>query len=64
MSVTCQLRYIYSEAGNGSNQSTVSGWVRNNCQAVEGFNTNTQNAGAPDGTLNHGNMAVSLYACG
>lgn len=59
-----ELRYIYSDAGNGGNQSNVSSWVRNSCTLVKGFNTNTQNAGAPDGTLNRGNMAVSLYDCG
>ncbi len=59
-----ELRYIYSDAGNGGNQSNVSSWVRNSCTLVEGFNTNTQNAGAPDGTQNRGNMAVSLYDCG
>jgi hypothetical protein len=57
------LRYIYSEAGNGGNQSDVSVWVRNTCQAVDGFSTNTQNTGAPDGTAQRGNLAVSLYDC-
>jgi 4-amino-4-deoxy-L-arabinose transferase-like glycosyltransferase len=60
-----ELRYIYSESGGGGgNQSGISSWIRNTCTPVEGFNTNTQNAGAPDGTLNRGNMAVSLYDCG
>ncbi len=59
-----QLRYIYSESGGGGNPATVSSWIRTNCQAVEGFNTNTQNAGAPDGMQSRGNMAVSLYDCG
>jgi 4-amino-4-deoxy-L-arabinose transferase-like glycosyltransferase len=59
-----ELRYIYSEAGGGGNRANVSTWVRNSCTIVAGFNTNTQNAGAPDGTLNRGNMAVSLYDCG
>jgi 4-amino-4-deoxy-L-arabinose transferase-like glycosyltransferase len=60
---TGQLRYIYSDAGNGGGQSNVSSWVRDNCTNVEGFSASTQNAGAPDGTLNRGNMAVSLYDC-
>ncbi|HSD83208.1 MAG TPA: glycosyltransferase family 39 protein, partial [Anaerolineae bacterium] len=59
-----ELRYIYSEAGGDGNRSSVSTWVRNACTIVEGFNTNTENVGAPDGTLNRGNMSVSLYDCG
>lgn len=60
-----ELRYLYSESGGGrGSQAEISNWVRNACTPVEGFNTNTQNAGAPDGTLNRGNMAVSLYDCG
>ena len=64
-----ELRYIYwnGQGGGpagGGDQSRLSTWVRSTCTAVPGFNTNTQNAGAPDGTLNRGNMEVSLYDCG
>ena len=59
-----ELRYIYSEGGGTGDQASVSTWVRNTCIVVQGYDTSTQNAGAPDGTLNRGNMAVSLYDCG
>ncbi len=50
-----KLRYIYNEAQggpgrNGGAQAELSAWVAANCQAVQGFETTTRNAGAPDGT--------------
>lgn len=79
------LRFIYLDAqggfrgglGNGfggsNGQSDISTWVQNNCKAVQGFETATQNFGAPDGTASgsnvttfpgRGGMQVSLYDCG
>jgi len=69
-----QLRYIYWDArqGNFNNQSNITPWVTANCVAVTGFDVQTQNAGAPDGTgagsglgrsFGGGNMQVSLYDC-
>ena len=48
------LRYIYWDAngrgmGAGSN-SEISAWVESSCTPVQGFDTSTQNSGAPDGT--------------
>jgi 4-amino-4-deoxy-L-arabinose transferase-like glycosyltransferase len=73
-----ELRYIYYDArgggmgGPGATQSDVSSWVTNACTLV-GFNTTTQNFGAPDGTAGMANagvpssgpggMQVSLYDC-
>ncbi len=77
-----ELRFIYWGGGSGGSaggQSIISSWVTSSCKAVQGFNTTTQNAGAPDGTrpgLNkpanpqnfapgpNGNMQVTLYDCG
>jgi 4-amino-4-deoxy-L-arabinose transferase-like glycosyltransferase len=72
-----QLRYIYWDARGGGfggfgGQSSVSSWVTQHCTAVTGFDTATQNAGAPDGT-NRGSsgfggfgrgMQITLYDCG
>jgi hypothetical protein len=77
-----KLRYIYWDAetgngfgGRGGNESDVSGWVTTTCKPVSGFDTETQNAGAPDGTNaadgtnNFGgsfggrSMRVVLYDC-
>jgi 4-amino-4-deoxy-L-arabinose transferase-like glycosyltransferase len=72
-----QLRYIYWDAsgpGGGGNQADISSWVRTQCTAVTGYNTNTQNQGAPDGTGNTtnnsptgggfgGQLQVTLYDC-
>jgi hypothetical protein len=56
-----ELRYVYWTAdgrGAGGN-SDISAWVTSTCTPVEGFNTSTQNAGAPDGTLtNPGATAI------
>ena len=75
------LRYIYW-TGNGrggtnmGGQTDVSSWVTANCTPVQGFDTQTQNFGAPDGTApgaaggfgngvsGPGGMQVSLYQCG
>lgn len=67
------LRFIYLDArgggGPGGNQSDISSWVTSNCTAV-GYDTATQNFGAPDGTTNSSStpssgsgMQVSLYDC-
>ncbi len=79
-----ELRYIYWNSsrggfrgfgGNSANQSEISSWVASNCTPVQGFNTQTQNSGAPDGTSSRtgrsgggffggpGGMQVSLYQC-
>ena len=74
-----ELRFIYWDTrgggGPGGNQSEISTWVASACTLV-GFNTATQNVGAPDGTLGTtnsnapsfgsggpGGMQVSLYDC-
>ncbi len=68
-----ELRFIYYDARGGgmggpnAMQSDVSSWITNACTLV-GFNTTTQNFGAPDGTANtnapgFGGMQVSLYNC-
>ena len=77
-----ELRYIYwggRGGGPAGGQSNISSWVTSSCKAVQGFDTTTQNAGAPDGTragldnpINpqnfapgpNGNMQVTLYDCG
>jgi 4-amino-4-deoxy-L-arabinose transferase-like glycosyltransferase len=77
-----ELRFIYwSDGGGGPNggRSDISSWVTSSCKAMQGFNTTTQNAGAPDGTRAGanssgnqqnfapgpgGNMQVTLYDCG
>ena len=72
-----ELRYIYWTAQGGSfgSQSDVSSWVVSTCAAVQGFDTATRNAGAPDGTAvgstgadgrqsSGGMQLVSLYDCG
>jgi 4-amino-4-deoxy-L-arabinose transferase-like glycosyltransferase len=74
-----QLRYIYSNAtgdgriagGQFGGQTSINNWVASNCQAVQGFDASTRNAGAPDGTgggagsngFLGGDMQVSLYDC-
>jgi 4-amino-4-deoxy-L-arabinose transferase-like glycosyltransferase len=71
-----QLRYIYYDArsrggfGGLGSQSSVAGWVSQHCTTVTGFDTATQNAGAPDGTNRQqngvfgGSMTITLYDCG
>jgi 4-amino-4-deoxy-L-arabinose transferase-like glycosyltransferase len=49
-----ELRFIYWDAndrgrGVGTN-SNISTWVEASCTPVQGFDTSTQNSGAPDGT--------------
>ncbi len=68
-----ELRYIYwgGRGGFGNQQSSISAWVASHCRTVSGFETTTQNFGAPDGTsggdgrsrTNMGAMQVSLYDC-
>jgi len=70
------LRYIYwngNERGGMGGQADISAWVSANCTPVSGFDTQTRNAGAPDGTttgtsdgqaFGPGGMQVTLYACG
>lgn len=77
-----QLRYIYwnRNGGNGfgagsNSQSDISNWINNSCTIVNGFDTTTQNSGAPGGTSTSatqttqnrggfGAMQISLYDCG
>jgi 4-amino-4-deoxy-L-arabinose transferase-like glycosyltransferase len=80
-----ELRFIYSNGPGGGfgggpgqgGQSDISAWVATSCKAVQGFDTATQNVGAPDGTNGFasggaqlfgpggpGGIQVSLYDCG
>ena len=61
-----ELRYIYNGGqGGGGMQSGISNWVSEHCTLVEGYNTLTQNTGAPDGTgtPRPGGQNISLYDC-
>lgn len=74
-----ELRYVYWSAegrGPGGTNAEISSWVTSSCSAVPGFDTATQNMGAPDGTAsdrtdyfnqNMGGpmrgMQVTLYDC-
>ncbi len=72
-----ELRYIYWDGPGGpgfGGQSSISSWVAANCTPVQGFDTQTENFGAPDGTnaggatgggfaRGPGGMQVTLYEC-
>ena len=76
-----ELRFIYWGGGGGGpngGRSDISSWIVSSCRAVQGFDTTTQNAGAPDGTRTGasnsnitqnfapgpgGDMQVTLYDC-
>jgi 4-amino-4-deoxy-L-arabinose transferase-like glycosyltransferase len=67
------LRYIYWDGRGLGGQQDISNWVTSTCIPVQGFDTSTRNAGAPDGTTRQnrgtfpqgfGNMQVTLYDCG
>ena len=74
-----ELRYVYWSAegrGPGGTNAEISSWVTFSCTTVPGFDTSTQNAGAPDGTTSRQNnsfspnkdgpfrgMQVTLYDC-
>jgi 4-amino-4-deoxy-L-arabinose transferase-like glycosyltransferase len=47
-----ELRYIYWNSGGRGTEanSEITTWVEASCTPVQGFDTSTQNAGAPDGT--------------
>jgi len=46
-----KLRFIYTNSpADILENNSVAGWVSTNCRVVEGFDTSTINAGAPDGT--------------
>ena len=66
-----QLRYLYINSGrNGIGNLSV--WVGSHCTVVPGFETQTGNTGAPDGTGTSagqgnqpgGGMQLALYDCG
>ncbi len=74
-----ELRYVYWDprgdggfgGGRGGPNADISSWVTSACKPVPGFETSTQNSGAPDGTgssINgggfRGGMQISLYDCG
>jgi len=76
-----ELRYIYWNASGGDgpggqrgNQSDISAWVTSTCTSVQGYDTATLSAGAPDGVqggLSTGGapfggrrMQMTLYECG
>ncbi len=78
-----ELRFIYSNGAGGGfggspgpgGQSDISAWIARSCRPVQGFDTTTQNMGAPDGTSptpdanrdafapGGANLQVSLYDC-
>jgi 4-amino-4-deoxy-L-arabinose transferase-like glycosyltransferase len=72
-----ELRYVFTGGesrggvgGEGGN-AAITRWVQNSCSAVTGFETQTRNAGAPDGTSGGtgsfpvgGNFNMALYDCG
>jgi 4-amino-4-deoxy-L-arabinose transferase-like glycosyltransferase len=71
-----ELRFVYWNAAGGVRspgaQSDISAWVAATCAPVRGFDTTTQNMGAPDGIATRpgaigarlpGGMQVSLYDC-
>jgi len=59
-----KLRYIYwgmGGMGPGGMKSDISAWVTSSCIQVEGFDTSTDNMGAPDGLpANQGDMPPNL----
>ncbi len=59
-----KLRYIYwgmGGMGPGGTKSDISAWVTSSCVQVEGFDTSTDNVGAPDGLpANPGDMPPNL----
>ena len=74
-----ELRFVYWSAegrGPGGTNAEFTSWVTSSCTTVPGFDTSTQNAGAPDGTTTDQNdsfsqnrsgpfrgMQVTLYDC-
>jgi len=70
MAANGELRYIYWNSytrGRFGTQSDISAWIAANCVPVQGFDTETRNSGAPDGTAaggrtqGFGGMQVTLY---
>lgn len=62
-----ELSFVYNSGKGNNGSSEISTWVNQHCSAVDGYNTTTQNAGAPDGTSTgdgYQAMAISLYQCG
>jgi 4-amino-4-deoxy-L-arabinose transferase-like glycosyltransferase len=66
-----QLRYIYWGGQGMGNNSDIASWVNSACEPVQGFNTITRNAGAPDGTsaaatvsTGGDRQSITLYDCG
>ena len=72
-----ELRYIFWDGRGGGfgNRSDISQWIAAHGRLVEGFDTQTRNSGAPDGTVaqvrgdgpmawGRGDMQVSLYELG
>jgi 4-amino-4-deoxy-L-arabinose transferase-like glycosyltransferase len=77
-----ELRFIYWGADRGrpgGSNTEITAWVASACTALQGFDTATRNAGAPDGTTmgNYNNArnnsftqspagmeSISLYECG
>ena len=55
-----QLRYIYwnSIGRGGATNSDISSWVQSACVPVQGFDTSTQNFGAPDGIVGNAGRAT------
>jgi len=74
-----ELRFIYWGGGGGGpngGRSDISSWVTSSCKTIQGFETTTQNVGAPDGTRAGavsqqnfgpgpgGDVQMTLYDCG
>jgi hypothetical protein len=72
-----ELRFVYWDGqragpGGAGAQSDVSSWVSSACVPIDGYDTATQNSGAPDGltpqagvtsSWGFGGMQVKLYDC-
>jgi 4-amino-4-deoxy-L-arabinose transferase-like glycosyltransferase len=63
-----ELRYVYWGAQGMGGNSEIASWLKSACEPVQGYDTTTQNAGAPDGTTAAVNVstgnAITLYDCG
>jgi 4-amino-4-deoxy-L-arabinose transferase-like glycosyltransferase len=67
-----QLRYVYWSSrgrnfGAAVSEPPISAWTSRACRAVPGYDTTTENAGAPDGTGSGSSSSesfrISLYDC-
>ncbi len=49
----------FGRGAPGGTQSDISAWVTSACKPVQGFDTQTRNMGAPDGTGSQGGNLFS-----